>query len=101
MFTLTKSQDHGQRLLFLVAAYFCVKVDRNSIVEKPDRHYNEDNVNFTNMHPCFGCADVTHNVDVRSSKNSNFQQTIEAVVRDPTPTPPRSTLVRNPPVGNH
>jgi len=40
---------------------------------------------------CFGFADVT-NIDIQSSENSRLQQTIEAVVRDPTKTPPRPTL---------
>jgi len=35
-------------------------------------------VNFTKIYPCFGCADVTQNVDMRSSKNSRLQQTTEA-----------------------
>jgi len=63
----------------------------NCIVEKPDRNDNEDNVNFTNMYPCFAFADIAHNVDMRSFKNLNFQEAIVAAVHDHTPTPPRPT----------
>jgi len=34
---------------------------------------------------------VQQNVDIRSSKNSRLQQTIEAAVRNPTKTPLRPT----------
>jgi len=39
---------------------------------------------------------MQQNVDIRSSKNSRLQQTIEAAVRDPTDTPPRPTLGSRP-----
>ena len=45
-------------------------------------------MNFTKICPCFGFADVT--------KNLSLQQIIEAVVRDPTATPPRPTLGSRP-----
>jgi len=39
---------------------------------------------------------MQQNVDIRSSKNSRLQQTIEAAVRDPTKTPPRPTFGSRP-----
>jgi len=58
----------------------------------PGRNYDRDNVNFKKICPCFGVAHITQNVDMRSSNNSNLQQAIVVVVRDPTATPPLSTL---------
>jgi len=43
-------------------------------------------MNFTKIYPCFGFADITHNVDMSRSKNSSFQHIFLAVVRDPTAT---------------
>jgi len=65
----------GQRLQFLVLACF---------------YYYGDYVNFPKS-VRFGFADVTQNVDMRSSENLRLQQSIEAVVYDPTKTPPRPT----------
>ena len=47
-------------------------------------------MNVTKICPCFGFADVTQNVDLRSSKTVRLQHTIlsEAAVRDHTATPP-------------
>jgi len=39
---------------------------------------------------------MQQNFDIRSSKNSRLQQTIEAAVRDPTKSPPRPTLGSRP-----
>ena len=39
---------------------------------------------------------MQQDVDIRSSKNSRLQETIEAAVRDPTKTPPRPTLGSRP-----
>ena len=72
-------------LFFLMAASFHVMIDLNCIIGKRDRNDNEDNLNFTNIYPCFGFADIAHNVDMHISKNSIFQRIIEAVVRDPHP----------------
>ena len=48
-------------------------------------------MNLTKISPCFGCDNVAQNVDIRSSKYSRLQQTIEVAVRDPTAIPPRPT----------
>jgi len=48
-------------------------------------------VNSKKVCLCFGFADVTQNVNMRSSKNQRLQQTIEAAIRDPKATTPRPT----------
>jgi len=50
----------------------------------------------------FCVCNTTHNVDLRGSKNSSIQQTIEAFVRDlPQLLLRHSLWCRVPPVGNH
>jgi len=44
---------------------------------------------------------MQQNVDIRSSKNSRLQQTIEAAVRDPKKLLRDPLWRRDPPVGNH
>jgi len=51
-------------------------------------------VNFTKICPCFGFADVTQNVNMRSSKNLGFQLLMLLFV---TPQP----FLSEPQVGNH
>ena len=56
-------------------------------------------MNFTQIGPCFGFADVTQNADMSSSENLKPQKNIEAAVHDPTKFLRDPLWGRDPPVG--